>query len=77
MEPAAFLQEKCWLKCGVRDGRAATRKHTMAGQKYFRGANIRLEGPNYAEYNKINNNSENFRGARMALPPSPLSCGPG
>jgi len=33
---------------------AATRKHTMMGQKYFKGGEV-----------KINNNSENFRGARL------------
>jgi len=47
---------------------AATRKNTMVGQKYFifwGGGNERLGGQTYTKYNKINNNSENFR------PPGP------
>jgi len=39
---------------------AATRKHTMGGQNYFKGG-----GKNYAKYNKLNNNSQKFRGARL------------
>jgi len=50
---------------------AATRKHTMVGQKYFKG-----EGQTYTKYNKINNNSENFRRGGRLLPAAPLSCGP-
>jgi len=45
---------------------ATTRKHTKVGQKYFkRGmANVHLE-QKYTKYNKINNNSENFRWAKL------------
>jgi len=32
------------------------RKHTMMGQKYFKGRE------EYTKYNTINNNSKNFRG---------------
>jgi len=32
--------------------RAATRKRNMEGQKYFRGANVRLGGQKYTKYNK-------------------------
>jgi len=62
---------------------AATRKHTMVGQKYFkeRGQTSVMEGQKYTTYNKINNNSENFRRSKIAAKegfalPSPLSCGP-
>jgi len=37
-------------------------------------------GKNFTKYNKINNNSENFRGARLLpegrRPLAPVSCGP-
>jgi len=60
--------------------RAATGKHTMVGQKYLRGTNVRLGGQKYPKCNKTNNNSENFRGkvgARGCFSsPSPLDCGP-
>jgi len=61
---------------------ATTRKHTMVGmmgQNYFKeGANERLGGK-YTKCNKINNNSENIRAARLLpggrafapLPPFP------
>jgi len=56
------------------EGNAATRKHTMVKQKYFKGANELLgKGQKYTKYNKRNNNSENFKGARLlpgALSPS-------
>jgi len=32
-----------------------------------RRANIPLDGANYTKYNKIKNNSENFRGIRFLL----------
>jgi len=39
------------------------------------------EGQKYTKYNKINNNSENFRGQDCCQggfdPMAPLSCGPG
>jgi len=57
---------------------AATREQTMVGQKYFKGdrANERLGGGN--KYNKINNNSENFMGDKIAARRGfrPPSCGP-
>jgi len=37
----------------------------MMGQNILRGAKERLGGQKYAKYNKINNNSESFRGARL------------
>jgi len=38
-------------------------KARMVEQKYFKeGANVRLWMTKYTNYNKINNNSENFRG---------------
>jgi len=44
-------------------------------------ANACLGRQKYTKYNKINNNSENFRGAKLLLGgicllPSLLSCGP-
>jgi len=33
----------------------------MVGQKYFKGGG----GQKYTKYNEINNNSENFKGARL------------
>jgi len=53
----------------------------MGGKNILREANERLgRGQAYTNYNKINNNSENFRGARLLpgghSPPCPLSCGP-
>jgi len=50
--------------------RAATRKHTMTmvGQKYFKGGGKqKFGGQKYAKFNKINNNSEKFRRARLLL----------
>jgi len=49
-------------------GSVATRKHTMVGQKYFRvgGANDRL---GWSKITKINSNSENFRGGKIAASP--------
>jgi len=42
---------------------AATRKHTVVGQKYFKGeGQTRVWGQKYTKYNNINNNLENFRG---------------
>jgi len=38
------------------------------------GANEHLWEQAYTKYNKINNNSKNFRGERLPL--LPLSCGP-
>jgi len=39
------------------ESNAATRKHIMVKQKYFKGANERLGGgQKYTKYNKINNN---------------------
>jgi len=48
----------------------------MVKQKYFKEVNERLwGGQKYTKYNKINNNSENFRGAtllpRVISPPGP------
>jgi len=54
----------------------------MVGQKYFKGRQTSvLGGQTYTKYNKINNNSENFSGARLLpeggfRPPGPLSYGP-
>jgi len=42
--------------------RAATRKHTMVGQSILRGGEQTTFGGEFTKYNKINNNSENFRG---------------
>jgi len=46
----------------------------MVGQKYFKGANVFFGGQKYTKYDKINNNSENFRRTRLLLeeicPPS-------
>jgi len=50
------------------------------GAKYFRGVNIRLgRGQKYTKYNRINNNSENFKGERLLLGRgfATLSYGPG
>jgi len=45
------------------------RKHTMVGQKYFRGGKRAFRrGAKYTKYNKINNNSENFKGQDCLLP---------
>jgi len=41
--------------------RAVTRKHTLVGQKYFKGEQTGGR-QKYSKYNKINNNSENVRG---------------
>jgi len=43
------------------------------GKNILRGGK-RAFGGKYTIYNKINNNSENFRGVRPPL--VPLSCGP-
>jgi len=54
----------------------------MVWQKYFKGGeNERLGGQIYTKYNKINNNSENFRWCKIAArrafsPLASLSCGP-
>jgi len=50
----------------------------MVGQKYFRRGKRMFGGIKYTKYNKINKNSENFRGARFLLrnPLSPFNCGP-
>jgi len=47
---------------------AVTRKHTVVGQKYFKGREgKRVFGEQkYTTYNKINNNSENFRRSKIA-----------
>jgi len=60
---------------------AATIKHTMVGQKYFKGGKQAFGGQKYTKNNKINNNSENFRGQNCCqgelLPLlAPHSCGP-
>jgi len=62
--------------------RAATRKQTKIGQKYFKekgSKRIRLEGQKYPKYNKINSNSKHFRGkiAAKRHPLPPFSFGPG
>jgi len=54
----------------------------MVRQKYFKGrATSVWRGLTYGKYNKINNNSKNFRRTRLlpgaAFAPGPLSCGPG
>jgi len=42
---------------------AATKKHTLVIQNILRGgANVHLGREKCTKYNKINNNSENFRG---------------
>jgi len=61
--------------------RAATRKHTMVGQKYFKGGGERHTfGGNSTKHNKINNNTENFSGGKIVTrgvaPLTPISCGP-
>jgi len=43
---------------------AATRNHTGWG-KYFKGGKRAFGGQKYTKYNKINNISEIFRGARL------------
>jgi len=59
---------------------AATLKHTMVGQKYFKegwgkntlrggGANECLGVQKYTKYNKLNNNSEKFTGGKIAARP--------
>jgi len=57
----------------------ATRKHTMVGQKYFRGEGKRaFGGQKYTKYSKINNKSENFKGqycCRGSFPQTPLVAG--
>jgi len=57
--------------------RTATRKHTIVGKKFKRGGKAGLaEG---VKYNKINNNSENFRVTKLFLGgaiASPISCRP-
>jgi len=55
----------------------ATRKHIMVDQKYFKGRRQTSVwgGQKYTKYNKINNNSENFRGARL-LPEGFAPCPP-
>jgi len=45
------------------------------GKNIWGGANERLEGQKYTKYNKIDNNSENFKGARL-LPGGLRSPGP-
>jgi len=47
----------------------------MVGQKYLWEANERLGrgGQKYTKYKKINNNSENFRRARL-LPRGAFAC---
>jgi len=46
----------------------------MVGQNFFKvGGKRAFEGATYTKYNKINNNLENFRGARL-LPGCPLCC---
>jgi len=52
----------------------------MVEQKYLKGGKRAFEGQKYTKYNKINNNLENLRGARL-LPggvcaPDHSSCGP-
>jgi len=46
----------------------------MVEQKYFKGGQTHVWGAKYTKYNKINNNSENFKGTRFLLgnfePPS-------
>jgi len=45
-------------------------KTYMVGQKYFkrrRGKHSFGRNAKYTKYNKINNNSENFKGARLQL----------
>jgi len=55
----------------------------MVGQKYFNRSKRAFGGQKFIKYNKINNNSESFRGARLlpgvggASPFVPLSCGSG
>jgi len=45
---------------------AATKKHTMMGQKYFKEGQTSVWGE-YTKYNKINSNSENFREGKNIL----------
>jgi len=56
-------------------------KNIWWSKNILRGGKRALGGQKYTNYDKINNNSENFRGARLlpggASPPGPLSCGPG
>jgi len=48
-------------------------------QKYFKGKQMHFGGTKCTKYNKINNNSENFKEARLLpgklLPPAPPNCG--
>jgi len=46
----------------------------MVRQNIFRGGKRAFGGETYIKYNEINNNSENFRGARLLLRGE--SCGP-
>jgi len=41
---------------------------TMVGQKYFQGGGGKraFGGKTYTKYNKINNNSKNFKGGKIA-----------
>jgi len=55
---------------------AATRKHTIVGKNILKGG-----GQRYTKHNKINNITENSRGARLlpgglSSPWPRLSCGP-
>jgi len=63
-------QTKCTLSCSLDNqpaSRAATRKLTIVGQKYFKGGGKHMLGGEYTEYYRINNNSKNFREARLLL----------
>jgi len=44
------------------------------GKNILRGANVRLEKQKYTKYNKANNNSGNFKGARLVPGGIPSSC---
>jgi len=62
---------------------AATRKHIMVGQKYFKGKQTFFFGGEgeYTKYKKLNSNSENFKGGEIAArgdfaPLAHTSCGP-
>jgi len=61
-----FTQER-WRKWCTRQGSVATRKHTIVGQKYFKGGQTSVCGEQkYTKYNKININTENFKGGKIA-----------
>jgi len=72
IEPRTYRMQFC---CSVTDS-IATKKHTVPwwGKNILRGERGKRvfwegRGQKYTKYNKINNNSENFRGSKIAASP--------